>query len=60
MENARNYIRYYTNGEEAEHARFLRSDERLRAFFAQLDGLRARRDDLTRELARFTNTEPQA
>ena len=59
MERARSHIRYYTMGEEAEHARFLRSDERLRAFFAQLDELRARRDALSQELTRFPNNVPQ-
>ena len=47
MERARSYIHNYTLGEEAERTRYLRSDERLEALSAQLDGLRARRKLLT-------------
>ena len=59
MDSARDFIRYYTNGEEAERARYLRSDERLRARFAQLDELRARREELRHELARFNDDGAQ-
>ena len=55
MERARSYIHNYTLGEEAERARYLRSDERLEALSVQLDGLSARRNALDAALASFPN-----
>jgi len=55
MERARSYIHNFTLGEEAERERYFRSDERLLALSAQLDGLRARRNALDAALASFPN-----
>ena len=55
MQRARSYIHNFTLGTEAERERYLRSDERLRALSAQLDGLQARRNALDAALASFPN-----